>query len=67
MVNTFFKVCFASCQDGRLKKGDQLIAVDNQPIVGLSHAEVSCVKFCLSKLKKCSRINNNIRNKNESP
>ena len=43
MVNTFFKVCFASCQDGRLKKGDQLIAVDNQPIVGLSHAEVSCV------------------------
>lgn len=51
MVSTFFKVCFASCQDGRLKKGDQLIAVDNQPIVGLSHAEVSCVKFCLSKLK----------------
>lgn len=47
MVNTFFKVCFASCQDGRLKKGDQLIAVDNQPIVGLSHAEVSCVKCCL--------------------
>ena len=46
-----FKVCFASCQDGRLKKGDKLIAVDNQPIVGLSHAEVSCVKFCLSKLK----------------
>lgn len=51
MVSTFFKVCFASCQDGRLKKGDQLIAVDNQPIVGLSHAEVSCVKCCLSKLQ----------------
>lgn len=51
MVSTFFKVCFTSCQDGRLKKGDQLIAVDNQPIVGLSHAEVSCVKCCLSKLQ----------------
>ncbi|XP_031574464.1 multiple PDZ domain protein-like [Actinia tenebrosa] len=25
--------------DGRLKKGDQLIAVDNQAVVGLSHAE----------------------------
>lgn len=27
-------------QDGRLRKGDQLLAVDNQAVVGLSHAEV---------------------------
>lgn len=30
-------------KDGRLKKGDQLIAVDNQPIVGLSHAEAVAI------------------------
>ena len=37
-----FLFCFFF-QDGRLRKGDQLIAVDNQPIVGLTHAEVNYV------------------------
>lgn len=40
-------VSFAFLQDGRLRKGDQLIAVDNQPIVGLTHAEVNNIKWCL--------------------
>ncbi|XP_022779810.1 multiple PDZ domain protein-like isoform X3 [Stylophora pistillata] len=30
-------------KDGRLTKGDQLIAVDNQPIVGLTHAEAVAI------------------------
>ena len=41
----FFNFCFTDIftiihQDNRLRKGDQLIAVDNQPVVGLTHAEV---------------------------
>ncbi|KAK2556764.1 Multiple PDZ domain protein, partial [Acropora cervicornis] len=30
-------------KDNRLRKGDQLIAVDNQPIVGLTHAEAVAI------------------------
>ncbi|XP_073227363.1 multiple PDZ domain protein-like isoform X1 [Porites lutea] len=30
-------------KDNRLRKGDQLLAVDNQPIVGLSHAEAVAI------------------------
>lgn len=30
-------------KDNRLRKGDQLIAVDNQPVVGLTHAEAVAI------------------------
>ena len=41
LVLNMYKIMCFSLQDNRLRKGDQLIAVDNQPIVGLTHAEVN--------------------------